>query len=167
MADIHDVADYLIVKLWEAGERPSVHRLHKLLYYVQGWHLVVHDRPLFPERFQAWIHGPICKPLFDRFSWDRSLYGAVELRDVREGFSFDVFSEVERNHIDRILDEYAIYPTFQLMRMSREELPWLKARGHLPLADQCDRELDEDCMRKFFKSQMEQEHEAQGIPAQV
>ncbi|WP_377160619.1 Panacea domain-containing protein [Roseateles sp. UC29_93] len=165
MADIHDVADYLIVKLWEAGERPSVHRLHKLLYYVQGWHLVMHERPLFPERFQAWIHGPISKPLFDRFAFDRSLYAMVERRDIREGFTFDALSPMERDHVDRILDEYAIYPTFQLMRMSREELPWLKARGGIPLDERSERELEESVMRDFFRSQMEDEHEPDGMQA--
>jgi uncharacterized phage-associated protein len=155
MADIHDVADYLIVKLWEAGERPSVHRLHKLLYYVQGWHLVMHDRALFPERFQAWIHGPISRPLF----------GMVERRDLRPGFTFDVLSAQERDHVDRILDEYAIYPTFQLMRMSREELPWLKARAGMPLDERCERELDDSVMRDFFRSQMEEPHEPDKLQA--
>ncbi|WP_416760852.1 Panacea domain-containing protein [Roseateles sp. So40a] len=159
MADIDDVADYLIVKLWEAGERPSVHRLHKLLYYVQGWHLALHDRPLFPERFQAWVHGPICKPLFERFSADRSLYGVVEPKDARPSFTFEVLSFEERQHVDRVLNDYAIYPTFQLMWMTRQERPCLKARGPLALGDRCERELDECEMRAYFIEEQGVEHE--------
>lgn len=166
MADINDVADYLIVKLWEAGERPSVHRLHKLLYYVQGWHLAMRDRPLFPERFQAWVHGPICRPLFDRFAEDRSLYGAVEPRDVRSGFSFEALTIAEREHVDRVLNDYAIYPTFQLMWMSRQELPWIRARGSIPLAERSEKELDEQVMKDYFREEMGDRHEGQVIVAQ-
>ncbi|WP_431099996.1 Panacea domain-containing protein [Roseateles noduli] len=161
MADIHDVADYLIVQLSEAGEMPSVHRLHKLLYYVQGWHLAVHDRPLFPERFQAWVHGPICRVLFDRFASSRSLYAGVGMEDVRECFAASSLTPAERNHVDKVLDGYGIYPTFQLMRMSREDSPWLKARGRLPIEARCDAELDDDEMRKCFRAQMEETDEVQ------
>ena len=84
-----------------------------------------------------------------------------------KGFSFDVLTTSERDHVDRTLDEYGIYPTFQLMRMSREELPWLKARGLTPLAERCERELDEATMRDFFRSQMEVEHESSTASARA
>lgn len=161
MADINDVADYLIVQLSEAGEAPTLHRIHKLLYFVQGWHLAVHDSPLFPDRFQAWIHGPISRKLFDRFAMERSLFAAVERKDVRRSFSAAALSVAERDHVDKVLDGYAIYPTFQLIRISREETPWLRARGRLPLEARCENELDEDEIRKCFRAQMEEPHEVQ------
>lgn len=166
MADINDVADYLIVQLSEAGETPSAHRLHKLLYYVQGWHLALHGCPIFAERFEAWVHGPICRRLFDRFYGDRSLYGVVEPSDVRPGFSFDVLTLADREHIDRVLSDYAIYPTFQLMWMSRQERPWINARGTLALADRCERELSDEDMRDFFLEEMGAKREQQIVAAQ-
>ena len=55
-------------------------RLHKLLYYCQGWHLAWYGRPLFPEAIEARQHGPFvpnlahlqqgCDPLPDIVSAD-------------------------------------------------------------------------------------------------
>ena len=38
---------------------PGDVKLHKLLYYAQGWHLARTGRPLFPEAVEAWTDGPV------------------------------------------------------------------------------------------------------------
>lgn len=155
MADIDDVADYLILKMAEAGTLPSVHRLNKLLYYVQGWNLAVHGAPMFNEKFQAWVHGPIHRGLFNRLTGrDRCLYTLLEVADVRPGFSFDVLSEQERRLVDEVLESYGMYSGTDLQDMSRSEPAWIKARGDLPRAASSESELDEAVMADFFRGKM-------------
>ncbi|OWQ83394.1 hypothetical protein CDN99_26470 [Roseateles aquatilis] len=157
MADINDVADYLIVKMDEGGAPPSIHKLNKLLYYVQGWCLAVHDRPMFDARFQAWVHGPINTDVFDRFTaWDRCLYSIVAREDVREGFAFDALADVDRRLVDDVLESYGMYSGTDLQDMTRAEPAWIKARGKLPRAARCDVELDETLMRDYFRGRREQ-----------
>src|SRR5688572_9971276 len=55
-----DVARYLI-QLAAAEDEPeelSHLRLQKLLYYVQGWSLAQRGEAMFPDRIEAWAHGP-------------------------------------------------------------------------------------------------------------
>ena len=41
------VAEFLIWSAHESGSFISNLKLQKLLYYIQAWHLAIHDRPLF------------------------------------------------------------------------------------------------------------------------
>lgn len=151
MADIDDVADYLIVKLDEGGSPPSVHKINKLLYYSQGWSLALLGRRLFEGRFQAWVHGPLNRPLFDRLTGlDRNLYSVMGRDDVRPGFSFETLDLEELRLIDDVLEAYGMLSSTDLQELSRSESPWIKARGGLPRAAKCDREIDESDMRLFF-----------------
>jgi uncharacterized phage-associated protein len=58
-----EVANYFIRRAHDSGEFISNLKLQKLLYYSQAWHLAIFDRRLFPERFQAWVHGPVIPTL--------------------------------------------------------------------------------------------------------
>ena len=56
----YDVAQYFLAKADEdAGDLMSNLKLQKLVYYAQGFALVLLEKPLFPERIEAWIHGPV------------------------------------------------------------------------------------------------------------
>ncbi|MCH7691617.1 MAG: DUF4065 domain-containing protein, partial [candidate division Zixibacteria bacterium] len=52
---VFDVAKYILSKLGGV----SAMKLHKLLYYAQAWSLVWDERPLFQERIEAWVSGPV------------------------------------------------------------------------------------------------------------
>lgn len=59
MLNCFDVAKYFLAQQDEtAGDLISNLKLQKLIYYAQGFHLAISDRPLFPEPIKAWIHGP-------------------------------------------------------------------------------------------------------------
>jgi uncharacterized phage-associated protein len=51
----HDVARELRRRLPDAG----VAKIHKLLYYCQGWNLVLNGELMFDERIEAWANGPV------------------------------------------------------------------------------------------------------------
>ncbi len=44
-------------------------KLQKLIYYVQGFALVILKTPLFNERMEAWPHGPVVR-IFTRNTKD-------------------------------------------------------------------------------------------------
>jgi hypothetical protein len=58
-SSIVDVAEYI---LRQHGEMSTM-KLQKLLYYCQGWSLAWTGEPLFPEDFEAWASGPVCRAL--------------------------------------------------------------------------------------------------------
>lgn len=147
---INDVCNYIILKTKNAGESLSVLKLQKLLYYSQAWHLAFYGEPLFEGRFQAWVHGPVSREIYDRFAGTKSLYSEVTLKDVPEDFDLNSVPEGKQNHIDDILEAYAKYRGSQLEEMSHHEEPWLEARRGYRSSERCEKEISEETMRQYY-----------------
>ena len=60
MASVFDVAN------WFLSKGSVTHKkLQKLCYYSQAWHCALYDgTPLFAERIEAWVHGPVIPELY-------------------------------------------------------------------------------------------------------
>ncbi|WP_291362917.1 Panacea domain-containing protein [Acetobacter sp. UBA5411] len=148
------VCDYIITKLDEASDRPSLLKIQKLLYYVQAWHLALHDKPMFNGKFQAWVHGPVNRHIYDRFKGTKLLYSHISVKDVLYPDCNDQLTDVEREHIDEVLENYGEFSGAQLERLTHTEAPWLSARGRLPSSARCEVELDEKCMKETYRSML-------------
>ncbi len=60
MKSAYDIANYFLkLSDEDSGERLSNMKLQELLYYAQGFHIALHDIPLFEDSILAWIHGPV------------------------------------------------------------------------------------------------------------
>jgi uncharacterized phage-associated protein len=153
-ANIHDVADYVITKLDEGDVGLNLLKLQKLLYYIQGWHLGLKGEALFAGKFQAWIHGPVNRQIYDRFTDTHMMYAQLTGADVRHDFDFGSLSKAARGHIDEVLEAYAALSGTQLEDMTHDESPWIKARGKKKPSERCENELDEALMAEHFRSEL-------------
>ena len=120
MANCHEVAAYLLAKQdADSGDLISNLKLQKLAYYAQGFCLAMHGRPLFPERIQAWKHGPVVGDLYHAYSQHES---AALPRP--ENVDVSVFSDQERALMDEVYDVYGQFSAWKLRNMTHEEAPW-------------------------------------------
>lgn len=149
-ANVHDVVDYIVLKADEGRANLNLLKLQKLLYYVQAWSLALRKERAFDARFQAWVHGPVCRSVFDRFKETHSLYDLVNGSVIRDGFKAETLPETLRDHVDEVLETYAGYTGSQLEAMTHREEPWVRARGGKPAAQRCETELDENLMQNFY-----------------
>ena len=58
---------FLALQDEDAGDLISNLKLQKLLYYAQGIHLALNGQPLYPERIEAWQHGPVVPEIYHAF----------------------------------------------------------------------------------------------------
>ena len=151
--NIHDVCDLIIVKMDEADGYLNLLKLQKLVFYTQALYLAFYDTPLFDGKFQAWVHGPVSRELYDRFRDTKTLYSDVTIADIRKGFDGGHLSEEVQEHIGDVLDAYGKYSGAQLEAMTHREDPWLKAREGFARTDRCEREIDEALMQTFYAAQ--------------
>jgi uncharacterized phage-associated protein len=149
-----DVCDYIIVKVGEAGASLNHLKLQKLMYYAQAWHLAFYGNPLFAGKFQAWIHGPVLRELYDRFSGTKTLYSEITEGDIRPDFDMGAVSNSDAAHIDSILETYAGLTGSQLEEMTHHEDPWLRARGGLRPSQRCEAEIDEGLMARYYAQRL-------------
>lgn len=156
-ADIHDVCDFIIIKVNTANGWLNLLKLQKLVYYSQALHLAMYDgEPLFNGKFQAWIHGPVNRELYDRFKDTKSLYSIIGLEEVRKEFNPESLEVEHQDHIDAVLEAYGHYSGSQLEALSHREEPWLKARVGYGLTDRCEVEIDESVMRSYYWAQQQE-----------
>jgi uncharacterized phage-associated protein len=139
MMPAHDVAKYFVSLVdEEAGDSITNLKLQKLLYYAQGAHLALHDAPLFPERIEAWTHGPVVPDVYHRYKQHGSEPIPVEQIDL------NAYNAQVREVLDEVNEVFGQFSALKLRAMTHNEPPWIKTpQGEtIPL----------DLMKEFFKT---------------
>lgn len=152
MKNIKDVCNYVIFRLTSEGGGSLSHlKLQKLLYYIQAWNLAYEKKPLFEGTFQAWIHGPVNRSVYNLFKGTKYMYSAITIKDLQGiDFNFSSLSTDDKSFIDGVLETYAPFSDVQLEKMTHDETPWLEARsGHEPY-ERCENDISEETMAKYY-----------------
>jgi uncharacterized phage-associated protein len=142
--------------LFERGGKMSHLKLQKLLYYVQAYHLAYFDQPVIEEDFQAWLHGPVCRPVFDRFKDQSLLYtefafysppGEKKPSEILPA----MIDEEQLDLIHQVTDGYAKLSADELERLTHGDAPWIDARRGFADEDRCSSLIPKESMRVFYK----------------
>ena len=80
-------------------------KLQKLIYYIQAWSLGINKEPMMNARFEAWVHGPVCRQLYERFKSTKSLYSVISKEDI-ENSETPIFIRIPVD--DTTIKPYAI-----------------------------------------------------------
>ena len=145
------VADYFILRVDpEAGDHITHLKLQKLVYYAQAWHLAMFGKPLFKHKIEAWLHGPVCRPVYERFrhlSWN-----PIPLDEVKS--NAPALDHDTNNFLDEVWDVYGQYSAKKLEEMTHEEAPWQEARKGVSRGSPSQNLINEDAMRSYYGSRM-------------
>jgi uncharacterized phage-associated protein len=119
-------------------------KLQKLLYYAQGHHLGRTGKPLFPEKIEAWSHGPVVPQIYRAFrdfaSGDIRLPGS-------DTFMWDQIDSETADFLILVWNTYGEFAAWRLRNMTHDEAPW-KANFR---PDEKNLEIPQSDLLKFFK----------------
>lgn len=142
-----------VINWYLAKESMTPKKLQKILYYAYSWVLTLQNENvdelnsrLFGERFEAWVHGPVIREVYNMYR-DRGYQEII--RYTGELPSFDKDTE---EILQEVWDTYGEFTGNQLESISHQESPWLNARnGYLPL-DRCEVQIsDRDIFECYIK----------------
>jgi len=141
MAQVYDVAAYILAKL---GPMSAI-KLQKLVYYSQAWSLVWDEKPLFPERIEAWAMGPVVPELY---ATHRGQYRVERLPMGNPG----ALTAEERETVDAVLNYYGNKSSQWLSDLTHQEAPWRDARESVFAAPGtfCDEEITHEAMAEYY-----------------
>jgi uncharacterized phage-associated protein len=140
-----EVAKYFLALVDEdAGDSISNLKLQKLVYYAQGLYLALHDASLFPERIEAWAHGPVVPDLYHAYKQHRG-----EPITLTEPIDLASYSESVRDVLDEVWAVYGQFSASKLRTMSHNEPPFRSVE----IGDV----ISNDAIRAYFKSQLIEE----------
>lgn len=142
MATAHDVAAYILKKL----RRLTAMKLQKLVYYSQAWSLVWDEKPLFRERIEAWVNGPVVPSLYAAHR------GLFEVRTPWMKGDPATLTETQRETIDAVLGFYGEKSSQWLSDLTHAEAPWRDARDGLAPTERGGREITHAAMAEYYGS---------------
>lgn len=142
MPTCFDVAKYILEK---KNELTTI-KLQKLVYYSQAWSLVWDDAPLFQERIEAWINGPVIPDLY------KAHKGLFTLSANQINGDSKNLTEIQKQTIDSILNYYGDQSSQWLSDLTHQEQPWLKARKNVPPNARGNSEITWADMAEYYSS---------------
>ncbi|MEO5370725.1 MAG: DUF4065 domain-containing protein [Magnetococcus sp. DMHC-1] len=141
MATVLDVASYILEQVGSC----TAMKLQKLVYYAQAWSLVWDERPLFQERIEAWINGPVVPDLF------RLHQGQFMLSSIPGGNS-TVLTRTERETVDAVVRDYGKKSSQYLSDLTHMEAPWRETRQGMEENERGNREITHAALAEYYGS---------------
>ena len=99
-------------------------KLLKLLYYIQGYHLAMFNAPLFNDKMEAWLHGPVVPSVYKwvKDMTDEKLQNQA-MNDEQMG-ALNLHPQ-QTKLISEVLNIYNKYSAYGLRDKTHTEMPWL------------------------------------------
>ena len=152
MIHIDQLANFfLLCPEEESGDVITHLKVQKLAYYAQAWYLAFHDgAPLVDEDFEAWAHGPVCPPIYDRFS----AFGFSPIpRAVASAAAENSFGDA-LNHLSDVWQVYGKFTAKELERITHSEEPWIEARGNLGPLERSNTVISRQTMQTYYANRL-------------
>lgn len=157
MYPIQVISDYVIHACKVQGAVSlNVLKHQKLLYYIQAWHLAFNgeDKPAFNGEFEAWVHGPVNRTIYDQYKNSHFIYSELELKDIQNSKSIEAIDGNMVNHINTVLEVYASLSGSELEELSHRETPWLEARIGFGPYQRCEKNISQKTMYTYYKNRL-------------
>lgn len=140
MTKIFDVADWFLQK------EPMTHKkLQKLCYYAQAWSYAILPEPITDAVFEAWVHGPVCRKLYDKYKDSGFSY-------LPKPKKYPKISREISEFLESVWVTYGNITANALEALTHSELPWQAARIGLAPDEPSDNPISPAVMRDFYRS---------------
>lgn len=150
-------AELLVPYILKVCGQISHIKLHKLLYYIESWHLVFIGVPLLDEEFEAWLHGPVVRRLFGKYR-HAGIYAYEALpmvqREIDEGVAVieGALTKEQLEIVTDVLKEYGQHSGYHLECLTHEEAPWKEARAGVEPGEASNQVIPKESMKRFYSS---------------
>ena len=148
MYSVYDIANFFRATAADrdAGELLTHLKLQKLCYYAQGFNLAINGEPLFPQRIEAWQHGPVVPDLWHKYRG----YAWAPIKPPDE-FDADDYDPDTQQLLADVYAAYGQFSAWKLRDMTHEEQPWAEAWAKGP-----NSEITQQALREYFTTLVEE-----------
>lgn len=144
------IYDALTIAKWIINRiNPEPLKLQKLLYLAQGYSYAFHDRPLFYDELEGWVHGPVVRDVYNMFSSYQ--YNCIDIKFEVE----DLDSEAE-DILNYVIDKFAKYDAKYLEALSHRQEPWILSRFGLDPDERSDKTISKESIANYFINEIYQ-----------
>ena len=122
MASASKIAKYIVKEALKRKMPVTNLKLQKILYFVQGVHLVMHDKEAFPDEIIAWEYGPVVKDVY----YEYAIYGANDIIPMDKNEKINLSMRLKKA-VNFVLNDLLKYSDIALVKETKKEgSPWSK-----------------------------------------
>jgi len=134
-------------------------KLQKLLYYVEAYHLAYFDQSIIEDDFEAWVHGPVSRKLYNALKDYSVLYNEVQYVKGSDEYTpkeiiHTMITKDQLVLVNDVIDSLGIHSATELENFTHSELPWIEARRGLSDADKSTRLISKETMKLYYKKEL-------------
>ena len=144
------IAYYFVKKNEQDKKGLDNKKLQKLLYYSQAWSVVLNRKPIFPNKIEAWIHGPAIPEVWRVFKEFNFSSPHPEITEEQ----FHCLDNNDKKILDEVWTIYGRFDGNYLETLSHNELPWQKAREGFSASESSQNEITLDMMNDFYSQKL-------------
>lgn len=126
------------------GEKMTLLKLLKLLYYAEGCSLALENGSLFNEDIVAWEHGPVVQEVY--FNYPDAYNLSLDDDDLKAVDAINK-NETDRSILEQVFDVFGQYSAWALRNKTHEETPWLEATNN---GQKLNGTISRETMKKYF-----------------
>jgi len=136
--DASTIAKWIVNKI-----HPEPLKLQKLLYLAQGYSYAFHDRPLFKDELEGWVHGPVVRDVYD-------LFKNYQYNNIDVEFKIDKLDAEAEDVLNYVIDNFSKYDAKYLEELSHNQDPWILARNGLDSGKRSAKTISKESIENFF-----------------
>ena len=123
--------------------KPDTLKLQKLLYFAQGVSFCMHDKELFKEEFEAWVHGPVIPVIYHKYK--KYQYNPIDIT-----YKCDFKCENQKEVLEYVKNTYGKYDAKYLEDLTHTQDPWLYARRGLDPDERHEKIIPKNIIAEYF-----------------
>ena len=127
-------------------------KLQKLLFYCDAYSLAYFGEELVTDTFEAWVHGPVSRKVYNSLKDKSILYSDLAYSDTGTDVDkeFNKLSSEQKELITAVLSDLSAWKGIELEAASHNETPWMAARGNCGEADICHNTISKQLTKEFY-----------------
>lgn len=147
--DSNVLVDYILVR----GGAMSHLKLQKILFYVQAYHLAYFEQEIIDDDFEAWVHGPVSRKIYNLLKEYSTLYSEIEY-DGEYTVPQDIINKTichdQVDLINDVIDELKDLSGTELENMTHSETPWINARRGYGAGDKSTEIIPKESIKEYY-----------------
>lgn len=149
---VFDIANWFLNK--DSKYHLDDKKLQKLCYYAQVWGIVFNGRPMINDKFEAWVHGPVNRQLWNELKY----YGYADVpANELENEAKPINDQAVMSVLNDVWETYKDFSGYELELLTHQEAPWIKARVGLMPEQPSNNPISENDMRDFYSKLVSQD----------
>ena len=132
-------------------------KLQKLLFYCDAYCLAYFGQELVTDKFEAWVHGPVSRRVYENPRDKSILYSDVSYSEqdgVDVDKAFSKLTQDQQSLVTAVLKDLSTWTGPELETATHRETPWRQARAGRSEAEKCHELISKKTTMDYYRKEL-------------